>query len=41
MWTVNGWRAGGGGVIEHWRDEGNIGKEFCPNFLQPLLDKEL
>ncbi len=40
MGTVNGWRTVGGGVIGEWRFQpmGKMGKDVCPNFLQPLLE---
>ncbi len=36
MKTVNGWYAGGKGVSV--QSMGEMGKDFCPNFLQPLLE---
>ncbi len=43
MITVNGWRAGGkgggrgkGGMSV--QSMGEMGKDFCPNFLQPFLE---
>ncbi len=47
MITVNGWRAGerggvgkcgGGGVGVSVQSMGEMGKDFCPNFLQPFLE---
>ncbi len=43
MITVNGWCAGGkGGVGERGvvsvQSMGEMGKDFCPNFLQPFLE---
>ncbi len=35
MGTVNGWCAGGMGGIGEMR---SMGKDFCPNFIQPLLE---
>ncbi len=36
--AVNEWRAVGGGWLENWETMGTIGKDFCPNFLQPRLE---
>ncbi len=44
MITVNGWYAGGkgggrgkGGQVSV-QSMGEMGKDFCPNFLQPFLE---
>ncbi len=41
MIAVNGWCAGGkgeGGVAVSVQSMGEVGKDFCPNFLQPFLE---
>ncbi len=43
MITVNGWCAGGGGSREKGggvsvQSMGEVGKDFCPNFLQSFLE---
>ncbi len=42
MITINGWCAGGKGVRRKGvgvsvQSMGEMGKDFCPNFLQPFL----
>ncbi len=38
MITVNGWCAGGKGGEMRIQSMGEMGKDFCPNFLQPFLE---
>ncbi len=38
MITVNGWCAGGKGGWVSVQSMGEMGKDFCPNFLQPFLE---
>ncbi len=42
MGAVNGWYVGGGegvrGIWEMSVQPKEMGKDFCPNFLQPLLE---
>ncbi len=37
MITVNGWCAGGKGWVSV-QSMGEMGKDLCPNFLQPFLE---
>ncbi len=37
MITVNGWCAGGKGVVSV-QSMGEMGKDFCPNYLQAYLE---
>ncbi len=39
MITANGWCAGGKGGGRSVQSMGEMGKDFCPNFLQPFLEK--
>ncbi len=39
MITVNGWCAGGKGRGVSVQLMGEMGKDFCPNFLQPFLEE--
>ncbi len=38
MITVNGWWAGGKGGGMSVQSKGDMGKDFCSNFLQPFLE---
>ncbi len=38
MITVNGWCAGGKGGGMSVQSMGEVGKDFCPNFLQSFLE---
>ncbi len=44
MINVNGWCAGWKGGVGKWgvrlsvQSMGEMGKDFCPNFLQPFLE---